>query len=464
MKLKLRLSWLLMLVGMASLSFGQNAEHPHSLRVSGGVQDSYGPFKGDNFPFGIWNTDNLDLAFQLQYMKYYSEFIDFGANLTATSTKHFYDKDFPNTGPGQYIDNGSAIDLDLVSRFKFYNGNDIKENALFKPYLYTGVSGSYISELENKRGRGNNFAANVPMGLGFKIGKGEKVNFDLNGAFRIGLFNKIPNRWEYQAGFAFNFGQKKEEPAPPPVVQPAPKDTDGDGIIDVNDDCPTVAGIAQFNGCPDTDGDGIPDSEDECPTEAGIARLNGCPAPVDTDGDGIPDDMDECPTEAGPKETNGCPVEVIVIEEPDRDGDGIADKYDLCPDTPGVVEEKGCPKPTLEVIEQLNFIARSIFFKFNSHELAYESKAKLDEIADIMKRFPNAKFLIAGHTDSKGSAEYNKKLSQERADSVVKYLVSKGIPASNLSSIGYGEEQPIATNDTEEGRQQNRRVVISLNN
>ncbi len=485
---------IVVLVCLAFSSIAQNANKPHTIRISGGVHDSYGPYKNDRVPFGIWNTENHDLAFQLQYMKYANEFMDFGVNVTAADTKNLYDDGFSNTGAGQVINNGSSLDLDLITRFKFYNGNDFKENSFIKPYVYTGVSGSYISALETKKNVKNGLGGNIPLGIGFKFGKGDRLNFDLNGALRIGLFNKTPTRWEYQTGFSFNFGEPVNKAPKEDIVMPPPPvdvDSDGDGIIDRLDDCPNEKGIARLQGCPeadrdqdgvaddidncpdeagdlankgcpapaDTDGDGIADDEDECPTVAGVASLNGCPKPVDSDGDGVADDVDNCPSVPGVPELDGCPRVI------DTDNDGVADSDDDCPTVPGLVELRGCPRPTTPsttVVEQLNFIARSVFFKFNSAELHTDSRAQLDAIADIMRDYPSAQFVVEGHTDSVGNAEYNKTLSGKRAASVVNYLVGKGIPASNLTSVGVGEEQPIASNDTEEGRQQNRRVVISL--
>ncbi|WP_051210675.1 DUF5723 family protein [Runella zeae] len=108
-------------------------------------------------------------------------------------------------------------------------------------------------------------------------------------------------------------------------------DSDGDGIFDKNDACPNAAGPQKFNGCPDTDNDGIADSEDACPDKAGLAEFGGCP---DTDGDGLMDKEDECPDVKGSKLLRGCP---------DSDGDGIADKDDRCPDQKGSPEHGGCP-------------------------------------------------------------------------------------------------------------------------
>ena len=91
-------------------------------------------------------------------------------------------------------------------------------------------------------------------------------------------------------------------------------DTDGDGIVDVNDSCPETAGPIEGSGCPDSDGDGIYDNEDQCPDEPGDAENNGCPV-VDADGDGVLDGFDDCPNEPGPAQYNGCPSPQILINE-----------------------------------------------------------------------------------------------------------------------------------------------------
>ena len=270
--------------------------------------------------------------------------------------------------------------------------------------------------------------------------------------------------FQHSAGIGFKFGGKDTDgdgiydnedecPETPglPEFNGCP-DSDGDGIEDRNDACPNTPGVPEFNGCPDSDGDGIADPQDACPTIPGIAALNGCP---DADGDGITDADDQCPNEAGPAANNGCPW-------PDRDGDGVLDKDDQCPDVPGTVANNGCPEVTIEVINQLNEYSKTILFDTAKASIREESYAVLQNIVDIMKEYPNTSFVIEGHTDSRGSDSLNQRLSDERAASVKNYLTTIGMDASRLSSIGYGETRPIATNNTAAGRQQNRRVEISL--
>ena len=228
-------------------------------------------------------------------------------------------------------------------------------------------------------------------------------------------------------------------------------DTDGDGIPDKDDECPEVAGVIEHNGCPDTDGDGIPDSKDACPTVKGVAEFGGCPNP-DSDGDGIIDSFDKCPNEAGPLSTAGCP---------DKDGDGIADKDDKCPNEAGPASTKGCPEA--KVIQEANTGFKDIQFDLGKATIRPESYSILDNAAKIMiEQLPNAKFEIGGHTDSKGSAALNNKLSQSRADAVVKYLISKGVDKSRLTAKGYGSTKPLVSPEkTEADYQTNRRIEIN---
>jgi outer membrane protein OmpA-like peptidoglycan-associated protein len=229
-------------------------------------------------------------------------------------------------------------------------------------------------------------------------------------------------------------------------------DTDGDGIEDRNDACPNTPGLPEFNGCPDTDGDGIADPQDACPNTPGLPEFNGCP---DTDGDGVPDPQDNCPNTPGPAANNGCPW-------PDRDGDGVPDKDDLCPDVVGTVANNGCPEVTEAVIKALNSYAKTILFDTGKATIKPKSEAVLQDIVNIMKEYQNANFLIEGHTDSVGSEESNMTLSDQRASSVMSYLIENGISSNRLSSQGFGESKPIDSNKTREGRANNRRVEISL--
>ena len=212
------------------------------------------------------------------------------------------------------------------------------------------------------------------------------------------------------------------------------------------------AGIVIKFGAKDTDKDGIPDNKDACPEVAGLKEFNGCP---DTDGDGIPDKDDKCPDVAGPAENGGCPW-------PDTDGDGVLDKDDLCPEVAGPASNKGCPEPDENEQKQLNQYAKTILFDTGKVTIKFESAEVLNQILNVLKKYPNSRFRIEGHTDSIGKRAKNMILSQNRADAVKVYLIQGGIDAGRLESQGFGPDRPIASNKNKKGRELNRRVEINL--
>ena len=186
----------------------------------------------------------------------------------------------------------------------------------------------------------------------------------------------------------------------------------------------------------------------------GLAKYQGCPIP-DTDGDGINDEEDKCPTVPGVAKYQGCPV-------PDRDKDGIPDDEDNCPDVPGVREQNGCPEITAEVLKKIEYAAKNVYFNTGSTKLLSKSFAPLNEVVTIMNDNTSLKLKIDGHTDWVGTDDYNMKLSDGRAASVKAYLVSKGITEDRLTSEGFGETMPIADNKTATGRSKNRRVEMKV--
>jgi len=231
-------------------------------------------------------------------------------------------------------------------------------------------------------------------------------------------------------------------------------DTDGDGLIDKLDQCPTLPGPKEKFGCPDTDNDGIYDNEDACPTEPGLVELKGCPY-ADTDKDGIRDLDDACPTTPGPVENKGCPYN-------DSDGDGIIDLEDKCPKTPGVRENFGCPPIAQEEQEVIKRAFDNLEFNTGKSTIRSTSFASLDDLAKLLVSKPQYKMLIEGHTDNVGKRTSNITLSKNRANAVKTYLVKKGVDASRFQVQWFGPDKPIADNTTDEGRQRNRRVEMTL--
>ncbi len=225
------------------------------------------------------------------------------------------------------------------------------------------------------------------------------------------------------------------EPPPPVVVVVPPADRDQDGVADPVDACPDVPGVA---------------TEDP--------KTNGCPP--DRDGDGVLDSVDACPDLKGMKtedpKTNGCP---------DTDGDGILDPQDACPQLPGPAnadpKRNGCP--LVIVTEKEIKITDQVKFKFNSAELLKESDGILEAVRAVLATHPEiTKVRVEGHTDNVGDAAYNKKLSGRRADSVMKWLTDHKIDKARLVAAGFGMEEPVDVNTTDEGRANNRRVAFSI--
>jgi OOP family OmpA-OmpF porin len=254
--------------------------------------------------------------------------------------------------------------------------------------------------------------------------------------------------------------QKIEEVITPAPVEAAPKipDTDNDGINDPDDKCPTVPGLAKYEGCPipDTDGDGINDEADKCPTVPGLAKYEGCPIP-DTDGDGINDEADKCPTVPGLEKYEGCPI-------PDTDGDSINDEEDKCPTVFGVIENSGCPEIKKEIIKKVNYAASHLLFATGKSKILPASYTSMNLLAAILETDKTLQLRIDGHTDNVGKPDKNQLLSEARANAAKTYLIKKGIAAERITTNGYGDTKPVADNKIKAGKSKNRRIEMQVSN
>jgi len=229
-------------------------------------------------------------------------------------------------------------------------------------------------------------------------------------------------------------------------------DTDGDGVFDDKDLCPgTPKGApVDSDGCPlDSDGDGVPDYSDKCPGTPRGTPVDSDGCTLDSDGDGVTDDKDKCPgTPAGASvDSDGCAL--------DSDGDGVPDYMDKCPGTlkGAKVDADGC---------MMELVLHNVEFVSGLSQLTLQAKWRLETVADSLKGRPDIKqLLVVGHTDSVGSDADNQTLSENRAISVANYLTRAGVTAE-FNTFGKGESQPIASNDSEEGKARNRRVELSV--
>jgi outer membrane protein OmpA-like peptidoglycan-associated protein len=268
-----------------------------------------------------------------------------------------------------------------------------------------------------------------------------------------------------------------------PSFDPNMRDTDKDGIMDAMDRCIREAedldNFQDEDGCPDkdNDADGLLDTVDRCPLqpedEDGFQDGDGCADP-DNDKDGILDVSDRCPNEPesnnGYQDEDGCPDTVPVL---DTDGDGYNDDVDRCPydaeDFDGVEDEDGCPDKEVviekRVVIEKNFIkiTEKIYFEFGKADIQERSFSLVDEIAEIVLENPQLKKIrIEGHTDDVGSDVANLRLSQARADSVVRAISDRGVNSNRLDAVGFGEMRPIDANETDDGRAANRRVEFII--
>ena len=223
---------------------------------------------------------------------------------------------------------------------------------------------------------------------------------------------------------------------------------------------------------PDNDGDGVLDADDECPNNSedhdGFLDGDGCPD-TDNDADGVVDGDDQCPLESedrdGYQDADGCP-------EPDNDGDGVPDGLDECPMEPEDLDryqdEDGCPEPgpdraTVTVTDSRILISERIYFDYDTDTIRSVSMPLLDQVAEVVLRLSAGKGIrVEGYSDSEGDDQYNLDLSYRRARSVVEYLVGRGVPRPRTDYIGYGEQHPVAPNDSPEGRALNRRVEFTI--
>jgi outer membrane protein OmpA-like peptidoglycan-associated protein len=193
----------------------------------------------------------------------------------------------------------------------------------------------------------------------------------------------------------------------------------------------------------------------ECPVRVVDPVTGASNCSVDSDKDGVDDGTDLCPgTPTGTAvDTNGCAVGGTV----DSDGDGVIDEVDACPESPVgmVVDGTGC------LIEQ-TVTLRGVRFEPGSARLTADARLALDEVARTLKNQRSLAVEISGHTDSQGNDDFNLLLSQQRAESVRQHLIGRGVAPERLTAVGMGETLPVAPNDSEEGRERNRRVEFKV--
>ena len=387
---------------------------------------------------------DLNPGASFQYVEGLNEYIDLQVSIGGSFVRYPFRAKSGITVPSA---KRLLLETDVAINVKM-----LKDNYLIVPYFTIGAGASMYG--------GTYFATYAPIGLGLQIKLGDDNFLTTSFVHRTAMSNLASNHLTYNIGVV---SPLKDRPVPvkvtPPPPPPAPeKDSDNDGLVDSKDKCPTVPGVAKYDGCPvpDTDGDGVNDENDKCPTVKGLAKYQGCPIP-DTDKDGINDEEDKCPTVAGVARYQGCPV-------PDTDSDGVNDEEDKCPTLAGVKENNGCPAIKQEVAKTVIDGAKKISFVTGSAKLASSSFKGLNKIAKALNEDANLKLSVEGHCDNTGTDAINDPLSENRAKSVQTYLTTKGkVDAAKIMVVGFGSKNPIADNKTAKGRAANRRVELKLN-
>jgi outer membrane protein OmpA-like peptidoglycan-associated protein len=267
-----------------------------------------------------------------------------------------------------------------------------------------------------------NLHACLTAAAGFQLRISTSIFLHTQFSYQVNLSSAINNNLAASIGLLGTILQRKKKNKPIWInhalpAQQKPVDTDGDGIIDSADACPTVPGPRTFHGCPDTDGDGIPDNNDSCVTVPGISAYFGCPPP-----------------------TVKAPVPTI--------------KVDTLTKAKPVIHDS--------ISNVMNELARQIYFETDKATLTPASVQALTSIVNLLKMQPFTQLQIEGHTDNTGTEKRNAQLSEERAKTVLEYLVNGGIDRQKLTAKGFGATRPVADNATPEGRTKNRRTVFAL--
>ena len=476
--------FILVCAALATLTVSaQTEDKPWSIGVYGGKVEAANDW-GNKF-FHV--TDNFYGAASLTFSRYLNERFD--AGLQALWGRYGMDggEFFVNDGE---LKSGICY-VDLMGKFKFVTN----EEALLHPFVFInlgtrtihGLGESADFQTTSEDNSGFSFVLGGGLGCDLRLSDSWGIRYfakygypmgskaDLADNRDCGSFNDqqlIHNLGVY-VNFAFNtdkdgdgvpnkLDQCPNTPAGVSVDEyGCPLDTDKDGVADYLDKCPgTPEGVAIDSvGCPlDADKDGVADYLDQCPDTPENVSVdeNGCP--LDSDGDGVADYLDKCPgTPSAAKgfvTEEGCPT--------DKDGDEVFDFEDVCVDVAGVKENKGYPEIKAEVKKVFEKALNGIQFQTGSAKIKSVSNKILNDVVKIMNENPSYKLSINGHTDNVGDPAKNQKLSEDRAAAVKKYLEDKGIDSARLTSAGFGQDQPVESNKTANGRAKNRRVEFKV--
>ncbi|KAA3602116.1 MAG: hypothetical protein DWQ06_07245 [Calditrichaeota bacterium] len=449
--------FLLIFMGFGETVFSQQQDDHFRVGAYGSLQKLIGddadynavrPLLGVNLGYNFTPKYSIELSF------------GYGWSVPRDENDSFPAKYYTRLNDPNFDYETTLFPLNLNFKYNF------RTDKKWTPYVVAGTGMLFWHLSDNKSGNTKVGSQKNILGT---LGGGTEWFFHENWALDLSLrYSQLFGQDEDMAGYNDkNNGLLQTRAGLNFYFQPS-KDSDRDGIVNSEDACPNepedVDGFEDFDGCPesDNDKDGYLDAEDKCPNLAedfdGFEDSDGCPD-EDNDKDGILDIADKCPNEAedfdGFEDSDGCP-------DVDNDKDGILDVADKCPNEAetlnGFEDSDGCPdtKPQVE----LSPVLEDIYFDNDKFVLKGEALVKLNKLVKTLKDFTDIDVEIGGNTDSVGSSEYNQALSERRANSVKEFLIRNGISAIRIETKGYGEENPIAPNNTPEGRAKNRRVTV----
>lgn len=459
---------------------------------------------------GVFDTNEYEPGVEFSVARYLNKSLDVGleAAMAIVRTPDGVDNPSQNT---LWRDNYYAINPFV--RYKLYNDYILKEKFLIGPFIKAGLG-------FNKYVGAENMGMYAPFGLGLNVRLGNSAHLTFQSSYNVGVLNS-GNFLDHSVGFVVHFGEgyrkvnvknysvskadadldgiaDKDDACPMEIGTRATSgcpDKDGDGIADMNDRCPEVKGYANLLGCKDSDNDGLIDPQDKCPNSFGSIEAEGCPELAnDKDKDGIADSEDACPQVPGFFTAAGCP---------DEDGDGVMDLDDSCPKQYGYEKYQGCPlnlsdmkrmrdgtyvikrkvegaapsyytpemsdplPPSPINTEQsdcfilgsnLNEIGQEINFDADRATILNSSLGDMAEASRMILNCSSNRIVILAHTDSDGDDNYNLRLSERRAQAVMRFFLERGVPRNRMSIKAMGESQPLFSNDTEENKRKNRRI------
>jgi OOP family OmpA-OmpF porin len=332
----------------------------------------------------------------------------------------------------------------------------------FAPYVIVGIG--YLGVSFSDSG-GDDNRPTATAGLGFKWKMGSS-NISIRAESRArfawddcnGGCNSLTD-FISTIGVQYDFGGTRERSFDTPSQTNV--DTDGDGVLDMWDECPDTPPGTQVTsrGCElknidrDSDGDRVFDTVDQCPNTPRGVPVDPVGCSLDSDLDGVTTDKDRCPASAP-----GAIVDSYGCSR-DGDGDGVLNPTDRCPESRprATVDVNGCEFTDVIQLPGVNFGS-------SSDLLLPGTEAVLENAAATLNKHPTLQIEVAGHTDSDGPADANYGLSERRAKTVRDYLIRFGVDAKRLTVQGYGESQPISENETIRGRATNRRVELRIVN